>query len=113
MVFLVVVAAMPPRLALAQGSSNGLITHTTVADFNSCLVLTDTVNRELNNVVLTAEADGEIQLGLVTTPLFSDNFDGTQIDSTKWMTGIVNAGLQTPPVVSNGIVTISNSWLRS
>lgn len=110
---LLTVATMSTEPVLAQGGSNGLITHTTISDFNVCAVLTDTANRELNNVVLTSEVDGEIQLGLVAAPLFSDNFDGTQIDSTKWLTGLVNAGLQTPPVVSGGIVSISNSWLRS
>ena len=89
-----------PSVALAQGGSNGLITQTTVADFQICGVLSD--------VVVTPSDDGEVRL----KPLFEDHFEGTQLNATRWLTGN-NSSYGSYPIVANGVVTNLNSWMRS
>jgi hypothetical protein len=100
---LLAVAGTRPQTALAQGSSNGLITHTTVADFDNCTVLTNSINQMLTDVVLANGVNGEIRL----EPLLEDYFDGPQLDAGRWL---VNNGL---PTVANGIITVDNGEIRS
>ena len=76
-------------------------TDTLAADFESCGVLT--------NAVVTNGAGGEIRL----RPLFEDYFDGTQLNTTLWEEGRVNEGVNVDAVVSNGVITLNNSWIRS
>ena len=88
--------------ALAQGGSNGIISHTTQADFAAgCAVLTDVVASNFDG--------GEIRL----IPLLVDHFDGTQLDAATWLSGSVNSGLGNLPVVAGGQVALDNSWMRS
>jgi hypothetical protein len=88
--------------ALAQGGSNGIITHTTVADFGAvCGVLTDTT---------VSNADGgEIRLAAS----LEDYFNDTTIDSTKWISGSVFDTYPSLPFEAGGVVTLDASYLRS
>ncbi len=90
-----------PKIALAQSSSNGVVTHTTIADFQACGVLT--------NAVVTGYNDGEIRL----VPLLADHFPGTKLDNTRWLSGSINSGYGVFPSVANSLVTLDNSWVRS
>ncbi|MFQ5421611.1 MAG: hypothetical protein ACE5EY_14760, partial [Anaerolineae bacterium] len=95
--------ALPhPGKALAQGGTNGTITHTTGTDFAAgCAILTDTE--------ATSYGDGEIRL----IPLLADHFEGSQLNTTMWLSDSVNSGIGIFPVVGSSIVTLENSWIRS
>ncbi|NJN97861.1 MAG: glycoside hydrolase family 16 protein [Anaerolineales bacterium] len=102
--------ANPAQLALAQGI-NGLITHTTVTDFNAaCTVLPGTASTPLlTQVSLNDANDGEIRL----TATVEDYFEGSTINSTRWLTGTTYDWYTVPPSVSGGILTLDSAYLRS
>jgi hypothetical protein len=77
---------------------------TTVADFNGCGVFTDTSVSNLRG--------GELRL----KPIFEDYFDGTTLDTTDWITQVVNSGYNNSSnliQVSNGMLTLDGTRVRT
>ncbi|HLF26119.1 MAG TPA: PKD domain-containing protein [Anaerolineae bacterium] len=96
----------PSHTAQASGLNAGSITHTLVADFNICPVLTSTTNLIFTGTTASAINGGEIRL----TSFLEDDFDGSSIDASKWATYVHFSG---PPIVGNGLITLTDSGLRS
>lgn len=96
-------AVSPPRLAQAQGSSNGVITHTTVTDFAAgCSILT--------NTSVSSTSNGEIRL----TASLEDYFDDSLVDSARWQTGFVYTWYTvSPPTETGGMLVLDGSYMRS
>ncbi len=100
----------PARLALAQGI-NGVITQTTAIDFGAaCPVLPGTVPSPLlTQVSLSNAGGGEIRLAATV----EDYFEGSTIDSSRWLTGTTYTWYPVPPAVSGGVLTLDGAYLRS
>jgi PKD repeat protein len=90
-----------PSPALAQGT--GTWNHSTLSDFSSC------GNAVLNGTSVTNASGGEIRLAA----LIEDYFDGSVINSARWVTGIGNAGYGVPPQIKNGAAVVNSSWISS
>ncbi|WP_352427951.1 hypothetical protein [Thermoflexus sp.] len=88
--------------ARAQGP--GLITHTTVADFQAPCAISSNIS--VGNV-----AGGELHL----TASVEDDFDGATVDTTRWITDISNpaAGPTQSLLIANGRITLNGVYLRS
>ncbi len=93
------VSATPTATVTPPGSS---ITHTTFSDFGQfCAVLTDTYVSDLDG--------GAVALAAA----FADNFPGTSLDASRWLTGTWGTGVTTQ-TVSGSVLTIQgNGWARS
>jgi len=93
-----------PTLPTARAQGIGVITHTTVADFTPSCVSSSNIsvgNREGGELHLTASVE--------------DDFDGTTVDTTRWITNISNpeAGPYQSMVMANGLITLDGVYLRS
>ncbi|HXF70773.1 MAG TPA: CARDB domain-containing protein [Thermoflexus sp.] len=95
-------ASPPPPPARAQGM--GQITHTTVADFTAPCVISMNIS--------VANTDGG-ELRLVAS--VEDYFDGTSLDTTRWITNISNpqAGSYQSLIMGSGLITLDGVYLRS
>lgn len=85
--------------ALAQSDSSW--SHSTVAEFSSCSVQT--------NTAVTNVAGGEVRL----TALVEDYFDGTELDQNRWITTLLSGGFAPPPRVENGMLIIQANELSA
>jgi PKD repeat protein len=106
---LAVVSMLPgggARPAVAAGVQAGAVTHTLVADFNVCAILNPPLNRVLTDTVVSNVDDGEIRL----TAYLEDYFDGDDLDYSRWISIPRDSG---PPVVANGLMTLTNVGVRS
>ena len=105
------ISMIQPTAVLAQGGGNGLITHTTVADFGAaCSVLPGSFPAPgLTNVSLSPVNGGELRLAATV----EDYFEGSNVDSSLWLTGTVYEWYTVPPAVSGGVLTLDSAYLRS
>ncbi|NJN93664.1 MAG: family 16 glycosylhydrolase [Anaerolineales bacterium] len=79
-----------------------LITQTSAGDFGaSCSVL--------NSVSVSNAAGGEVRLAATV----EDYFDGTTINSSRWVTGSTYEWYTVPPSVGDGLLTLDAAYLRS
>jgi hypothetical protein len=80
----------------------GGFTQTSTGDFAApCAVL--------NSASVSDALGGEVRL----TATIEDYFNGAAIDTTRWLIGYAQGWYTVPPVISNGIVTLDGSLLRS
>ncbi|MGQ0601610.1 MAG: LamG-like jellyroll fold domain-containing protein [Anaerolineales bacterium] len=87
---------------IARAQTGGAITHTTAADFSAgCAVLAGTR--------VSDASGGEVRQAAT----LEDYFNGTTVDTTRWITGTTYTWYTVPPVVSSGTVTLDSAWLRS
>jgi PKD repeat protein len=91
-----------PQPVRAQGGSNGIITHTTVADFGAAC-------SDLNNVSVSNSTGGELRL--VAT--VEDYFDDTEVDNSIWLTIPATTTLPVNVGESGGVLTLEASAARS
>ena len=99
---MLVLSGVQPQLVLAQSGSEGVITQTTFIDFGAaCSIPT--------NVSVSSANGGELRL----VASVEDYFDGSTIDSSRWLTGTVYSWYTVPPSVSNGVLTLDSAYLRS
>jgi hypothetical protein len=92
-----------PQLVNAQGSI-AIDLHTTVSDWNQgCAGIT--------NTVVANSGGGELRLAATV----EDYFDGTQIDTTRWISNISNPGAGGSPATSigSGLLTLDGTYLLS
>jgi hypothetical protein len=89
-----------PTATLPPGAFSA--THSSVADFTGCGPNT--------NISIASTAGGELRLAAV----LEDYFDNPAIDYTRWITGqLYDYGGAFPPTVTNGILAINGSYIRS
>ncbi len=109
---LLALTAKSPYLAQAQGGANGVITRTTVADFeNACTVLAGTIpNPTLSNISISPANGGEIRLRAT----LEDYFDDTVISNSLWLqTDSQPLGPSGNASEGGGVVTLEAMALRS
>jgi uncharacterized repeat protein (TIGR01451 family) len=96
-------AAPNGRSAAAPDAPEAAILYTTVADFDqTCATKT--------NTHVSDNLGGSVELAGV----FNDNFDGTTLDSTRWISGSWSPPSVYTPVVSGGILTLPpGGYIRS
>ncbi|MGQ0601616.1 MAG: hypothetical protein ACT4QE_07975, partial [Anaerolineales bacterium] len=107
----------PLPVARANGGISGVITHTTVIDFNqSCVVLPGVqASPVFTTVEVISTAGGELHL----PPTFVDYFEDGVLDlTTRWITVTADVGggepiLNGTPVEANNYVTLDNTAIRS
>ncbi|MCS6828897.1 MAG: hypothetical protein NZ553_19960, partial [Caldilinea sp.] len=63
----------------------------------------------LNTVSVSDAGGGEVRLSAT----LEDYFNAPSIDTNRWLIGYANTWYTVPPVVSNGVVTLDGSLLRS
>jgi hypothetical protein len=104
--FVTVPAGNHSFTAAYQTGASSNTSQTTVSDFSSCAVLTNTRVSPIDGgaVVLTAQ--------------FADDFNGTSLDLAKWSSGDwLDPHGSYNPLVSGGIITVENipngGWVRS
>lgn len=93
-----------PQTAYAQSGTLVTLTHSTVADWNTCVV-TNT------NVSVANVSGGELRLAAT----LEDYFDGTEVNVTKWYSNVSNLGSGGTPTtsVSGGILALNGTYLLS
>jgi uncharacterized repeat protein (TIGR01451 family) len=96
-------SSLSGREPSAPDAPDAVLTHTTVPDFDqTCTLKTNTHIRD------NGGNDGSVEL----SGAFNDNFDGTTVDSTRWVSGSWIGGAL--PVVSSGKLTLpSGGYVRS
>jgi hypothetical protein len=91
-----------PRVPQALAQTSGSFTQTSIADFGAVCALRTAVS-------VTNAAGGEVRLAAT----LEDEFDGSGVDLTRWITGTVYPQYTVPPVVAGGVLTLDSSYLRS
>jgi len=95
-----------PRSAYAQSGTVITQTHSTVADWQGC-VITNT------NMSIANASGGELRLAATV----EDYFDGNTIDATRWYSGLANTienwQWTVSPTVASGILTLDANYLLS
>jgi hypothetical protein len=113
LLLLVVLMVWSSRSASAQNGASGSASLTTVADFSgACAALPGIIPQPtLTGAIVSPANGGEIRLRATV----EDYFDGSTIDETQWITGSANIDpyLTEAPIVTNGALTLSGSYLRS
>lgn len=95
-------------------ASRGFITQSLASEFNTCDVLTSTISQALTDTVVSSANAGEIRLA----SYLEDYFDGTTLDTSKWIT-VTGLGITLTPSfdvvrsINDGYITMANSYLRS
>ncbi len=93
---------VPTSTATSIPTQPANIVHNSAADFSPvCSVL--------NNAVVSDAAGGEIRLAASV----EDYFNGTTIDTGRWLPGTVYSWYTVPPSVNNGVLTLDSAFLRS